>query len=47
VLENVLPQEIEERMQREGRFDPDYWLIEIEDRAGRHFLDITAEQGGA
>ena len=47
LLENVVPLEIEERMQREARFDPDFWLIEIEDRAGRHFLDIPAERGGA
>lgn len=24
---------------REARFDPDVWIVEIEDRAGRHFLD--------
>jgi hypothetical protein len=23
---------------RQGEFDPDLWIIEIEDRAGRHFL---------
>ena len=30
---------IEDRISREARFDPDVWVIEIEDRAGRHFLD--------
>jgi hypothetical protein len=30
---------IEERLVRELRFDPDAWIIEVEDRAGRHFLD--------
>jgi hypothetical protein len=30
---------VEERLQREIRFDPDAWIIEVEDRAGRHFLD--------
>jgi len=30
---------IEERLTRELRFDPDAWIVEIEDRAGRHFLD--------
>ena len=45
LLEKVPPEKIEERMQRESRFDPDFWLIEIEDRGGRHFLDITADQG--
>jgi hypothetical protein len=24
---------------RQIRFDPDVWIVEIEDRAGRHFLD--------
>jgi hypothetical protein len=24
---------------RQIRFDPDVWIIETEDRAGRHFLD--------
>ena len=30
---------IEERLVRELRFDPDAWIVEVEDRAGRHFLD--------
>jgi hypothetical protein len=30
---------IEARIAREIRFDPDVWIVEIEDRAGRHFLD--------
>ncbi len=30
---------IEERLTRELRFDPDIWIIEVEDRAARHFLD--------
>ena len=30
---------VEERLAREIRFDPDVWIVEIEDRAGRHFLD--------
>jgi hypothetical protein len=28
----------ETRLQRELRFDSDLWIIEVEDRAGRHFL---------
>ena len=24
---------------RQLRFDPDAWILEVEDRAGRHFLD--------
>jgi hypothetical protein len=34
---------IEERLTREIRFDPDAWIIEVEDRAGRHFLDLIGE----
>lgn len=30
---------VEERLAREFKFDPDVWIIEVEDRAGRHFLD--------
>jgi hypothetical protein len=31
--------DIEARLAREIKFDPDVWIIEVEDRAGRHFLD--------
>ena len=31
--------DIEARLKREMRFDPDIWIVEIEDRAGRNFLD--------
>lgn len=30
---------IEARLAREVSFDSDVWIIEVEDRAGRHFLD--------
>jgi len=30
--------EIEAYLAREIRFDPDVWIVEVEDRAGRHFL---------
>jgi hypothetical protein len=32
---------VEERLVKEIRFDPDAWIVETEDRAGRHFLDIA------
>jgi hypothetical protein len=32
---------VEERLTKEIRFDPDVWIVEIEDRAGRHFLDLV------
>jgi hypothetical protein len=34
---------IEDRLARELRFDPDAWIIEVEDRSGRHFLEELAE----
>ena len=32
---------VEERLAKEIRFDPDVWIVETEDRAGRHFLDLA------
>jgi hypothetical protein len=32
---------VEERLAREIRFDPDAWIVETEDKAGRHFLDLA------
>ena len=31
--------EAEASLSRQIRFDPDLWIVETEDRAGRHFLD--------
>ncbi len=31
--------EIESRLVKEIRFDPDVWIVEVEDRVGRNFLD--------
>ena len=31
--------EVETYLAKQVRFDPDLWIIESEDRAGRHFLD--------
>lgn len=31
--------DVEAYLARQIRFDPDVWIIETEDRAGRHFLD--------
>ena len=35
----VEPQEVERRLKREIDFDPDLWIVEIEDRQGRAFVD--------
>ena len=31
--------EVEARLLREIRFDPDLWIVEVEDREGRNFLE--------
>lgn len=33
--------EVEDRLTRELRFDSDLWIIEIDDRAGRHALPLA------
>ena len=43
VLVNTTPLDVEERVARELKFDPDLWLVEVDDRAGRHFLDLANE----
>src|SRR4051812_338104 len=35
----VAEADVESYLARQLRFDPDLWIVEIEDRAGRHFLD--------
>lgn len=38
----VDPAEAEARLKREIMFDPDLWIVEIEDREGRTFVDLSA-----
>ena len=38
-LEQGTEEQIDKALQRQLGFDPDLWVIEVEDRAGRHFLD--------
>jgi hypothetical protein len=39
--EPVPEQKVEERLAKEIRFDPDAWIVETEDKAGRQFLDLA------
>ena len=41
LMGSAAPPDVDARLAREGRFDPDYWLIEIDDRAGRHLLALA------
>jgi hypothetical protein len=34
--------DVEARLARELKFDSDVWIVEVEDRAGRHFLELAA-----
>ncbi|MFO1107350.1 MAG: DUF1491 family protein [Amaricoccus sp.] len=31
--------EVDAALARQRRYDPDLWIVEVEDRAGRHLLD--------
>ncbi len=39
--QTVPPAEIEARLAKERRFDPDIWIVEVEDREGRSFLEMA------
>jgi hypothetical protein len=34
--------DVEAYLARQVKFDPDAWIVEVEDRAGRNFLDVVA-----
>jgi len=40
--EELDPAQAEERLRREIDFDPDLWIVEVEDKAGRCFLNLIA-----
>ncbi len=37
----VPEEQVEQRLGKEVRFDPDAWIVETEDKQGRHFLDLA------
>lgn len=41
--QGIKESEADSRLEREASFDPDLWVVEIEDREGRHFLDLAKE----
>lgn len=43
LVQEADPATIEERLERERRFDPDLWLVEIENRAGDPRLALVGD----
>ena len=41
LLCEATPADVEVRLGKELRFDDDLWIVEIDDRAGRHRLDLA------
>jgi hypothetical protein len=42
IATQALPEQtVEDRIAKELRFDPDAWIVETEDKAGQHFLDLA------
>ena len=41
LMREAKPTDVESRIGKEIRFDGDLWIIEIDDRAGRHLLDLA------
>ncbi|WP_297771473.1 DUF1491 family protein [uncultured Roseovarius sp.] len=37
--------EVDDAIARQRGFDPDIWVVEVEDRAGRHLLDADGLSG--
>lgn len=44
ILSGVAAEAVAERLERESRMDPDYWLVEIEARDGAVDLPLAAEE---
>ncbi len=45
LLEQATREDIEAKLTREERMDPDFWVVEIEDKEARSFLTLPKEKG--
>ena len=41
VAEGISEEDVRSRLDREARFDPDLWRVDIEDREGRPFVSVV------
>jgi hypothetical protein len=39
--DGATPADVAARLEREVRFDPDLWIVDVEDRSGEHRLDLA------
>ena len=46
MLTGALPPDISAKIESEARFDPDLWVVSVEDREGRCFLDLARDDDG-
>ena len=42
-VESEMESELDEYLARQTQYDPDLWIVEIEDREGRHFITERVE----
>jgi hypothetical protein len=44
LVEGRIESEVRARLESEVRFDPDLWVVDIEDRAGRCFVELAPDE---